>query len=136
MEKQFAVKTVQHMEIYWNILEKVKGSTVRLTKLDDEIYEHVKKDFPDFDPANVDENKMKSPDGKKRWREFMLQYEKRVDDFNFGTMVRKDPKTDYTQQGTIFVPRMQFYAIEILRNRAGLNDWIWEAKQKEETEKS
>lgn len=136
MEKQFAVKVVQHMEIYWNILEKVKGSTIRLTKLDDDIHEHVKKDFPEFDPAHVDEDKMKSPDGKKRWREFMMQYENKVDDFNFGTMVRKDTKTDYTQEGTIFVPRMQFYAIEILRNRAGLNDWIWEEKQKEKTGKS
>lgn len=33
------------------------------------------------------------------------------------------------------VPRMQFYAIEIARNRAGLNDWIYEANQKEEAAK-
>ncbi|GAT25786.1 DUF757 domain protein [Aspergillus luchuensis] len=26
--------------------------------------------------------------------------------------------------------RMQFYAIEIARNRAGLNDWIYERAQK------
>lgn len=137
MEKQFAVKVVQHMEIYWNILEKVKGSSIRLTKFDDDIYEHVKKDFPEFDPAKpVDEDEMKSPEGKKRWRGFMMQYEKKIDDYNFGTMVRADPKTDYTQEGTIFVPRMQFYAIEILRNRAGLNDWIYEAAQKEKAQKA
>lgn len=29
------------------------------------------------------------------------------------------------------VPRMQFYAIEIARNRAGLNDWIYEKAQAE-----
>lgn len=28
------------------------------------------------------------------------------------------------------VPRMQFYAIEIARNREGLNDWIYEQAQK------
>ncbi|KAK9770173.1 hypothetical protein SCAR479_13138 [Seiridium cardinale] len=137
MEKQFAVKVVQHMEIYWSILEKVKGSTIRLTKLDDEIYEHLQTAFPEFDPAKaVDEDEMKSPEGKKRWREFMMKYEKTVDDYNFGTMVRANPKTEYTQEGTIFVPRMQFYAIEIARNRNGINDWIWEEKQKEKTEKS
>lgn len=31
---------------------------------------------------------------------------------------------------------MQFYAIEISRNRAGLNDWIKEACDKEEAEKA
>ncbi|KAK6201865.1 hypothetical protein LQW54_009275 [Pestalotiopsis sp. IQ-011] len=137
MEKQFAVKVVQHMEIYWSILEKIKGSTLRLTKLDDEICEHVKTAFPEFDPAKpVDEDEMKSADGKKRWRDFMMKYEKTVDDYNFGTMVRADPKTEYTQEGTIFVPRMQFYAIEILRNRNGLNDWIYEEKQTEKANKS
>lgn len=132
MEKQFAVKVVQHMEIYRSILGKVKGSDIRLTKMDDEIYEHLKKDFPEFDPAEtVDENAMKSPEGKKRWRDFMMKYEKKVDDYNFGTMVRANPKTEYTQEGTIFVPRMQFYAIEIARNKSGLNDWMYEEAQKE-----
>jgi len=32
------------------------------------------------------------------------------------------------------VPRMQFYAIEIARNRNGLNDWIFEKAQKEAAE--
>ncbi|KAH8655226.1 DUF757 domain-containing protein [Xylariales sp. PMI_506] len=137
MEKQFAVKVVQHMETYWAILERVRGSALRLTKLDDEIYEHLQKDFPEFDPAEtVDEDKMKSPEGKKRWREFMMAYEKKVDDFNFGTMVRASHKTDYTQDGTIFVPRMQFYAVEIARNRKGLNDWIYEDAQKQKAAKS
>lgn len=29
------------------------------------------------------------------------------------------------------VPRMQFYAVEIARNRKGLNDWIYEKAQAE-----
>jgi hypothetical protein len=29
---------------------------------------------------------------------------------------------------------MQFYAIEIARNRNGLNDWIYENKQKEQAD--
>jgi hypothetical protein len=137
MEKQFAVKVVQHMDVYRSILSKVKGSEIRLTKMDDEIYEHLKKDFPEFDPAQpVDEDAMKSPGGKKRWRDFMMKYEKTVDDYNFGTMVRADPKTEYTQEGTIFVPRMQFYAIEIARNKNGLNDWMYEEAQKEKEQKA
>jgi hypothetical protein len=127
IEKQFAVKVVQHMETYWNILEKVKGSTLRLTKIDDEIYEHFQKEFPDFDAsATINEDEMKSKAGKERWRNFINQYEKKIEDFNFGAMLRASPKTDYTQEGTIFAVRMQFYAVEIARNRQGLNDWVYE----------
>ncbi|KAI9831117.1 MAG: hypothetical protein M1819_005205 [Sarea resinae] len=127
IEKQFAVKVVQHMSTYWAILEKVRGSQLRLTKIDDEIHEHFKKEFPEFDPAaTIIEDEMKSKEGKERWRNFMKPYEKRVDDYNFGTMLRANPKWDYGKDETIFAVRMQFYAIEIARNRAGLNDWIYE----------
>jgi hypothetical protein len=132
------------MSTYWAILEKVRGSSLRLTKMDDDIYEHLKKDFPEFDPAaTIDEDEMKSKAGKERWRKFMMAYEKKIDDYNFGTMMRSNPKWEYGQDETIFgknillewcwtwltgntVPRMQFYAIEIARNRNGLNDWIYE----------
>ncbi|CAG8956746.1 hypothetical protein HYFRA_00012290 [Hymenoscyphus fraxineus] len=132
IEKQFAVKVVQHMSTYWAILEKVPGSKLRLTKLDDEIYEHLLADFPEFDAEEtIDEDVMKSKTGKERWRNFMMKYEHKVDDYNFGTMLRSNPKWEYGQDETIFVPRMQFYAIEIARNRKGLNDWIYEKNQKE-----
>jgi len=132
MEKQFAVKTVHHMTVYWGILEKMPGSKLRLTRIDDEILEHFKKEFPDFDPsAEIDEDKMKNKEGKEKWRNFISQYEKKVDDYNFGTMLRKSPKTEYGEKETIFAVRMQFYAVEIARNRAGLNDWIYEDAQKD-----
>jgi len=98
--------------------------------MDDQILEHFQKDFPEFDPAEtLDEDRMKSKEGKERWRKFVTVYEKgenKIEDFNFGTMLRKSPKTEYGEEETIFAVRMQFYAIEIARNRAGLNDWIYE----------
>ncbi|KAK5163858.1 hypothetical protein LTR16_012127, partial [Cryomyces antarcticus] len=91
------------MITYWAILEKVRGSKLRLTKLDDEIYEHFKKEFPDFDPtATIDEDQMKSKEGKEKWRNFMMPYEKKVDDYNFGTMLRSNPKFEYGEKETIF----------------------------------
>lgn len=94
---------VQHLETYWAILAKVKGSALRLTKYDDEIYEHLQKDFPDFDPAaTIDENEMKSKAGKERWRKFMMAYDKRVDDYNFGTILRTSPGVEYEEHTTIF----------------------------------
>jgi hypothetical protein len=104
------------METYWKILEKVPGSKLRLTKIDDEIYEHLKKDFPDFDAsATLIEDEMKSKKSKEQWRKFIGEYENKVEDYNFGTMLRESPKVEYSQEGTIFAVRMQFYAIEIAR---------------------
>ena len=91
------------MTTYWAILEKMKGSQLRLTKMDDEIYEHFKKEFPDFDPKEtVDEDKMKSKEGKEKWRNFMMTYEKTIEDYNFGAMLRSNPKFEYTEKETIF----------------------------------
>lgn len=107
------------METYWKILERKKGSELRLTRYDDQIYTHFTAEFPDFDPAaTINEDELKSKTGKERWRKFISQYEKgdqKIDDFNFGAMVRSNPKEEYTQEGSLFVVRMQFYAIEIAR---------------------
>lgn len=104
------------METYWSILEKIPGSKLRLTKFDDEIYDHLKKEFPDFDAsATLNEDEMKSKVGKEQWRKFIAEYENKVDDYNFGTLLRASPKTEYDQAGTIFAVRMQFYAVEIAR---------------------
>ena len=71
--------------------------------MDDDIYEHLKNDFPEFDPsATIDEDEMKSKAGKERWRKFMMAYEKKIDDYNFGTMMRANPKWEYGQDETIF----------------------------------
>jgi hypothetical protein len=122
------------MTTYWSILEKIPGSKLRLTKIDDEIYEHFKKEFPDYDPkSTINEDEMKSKAGKDRWRNFVNQYENKVDDYNFGTLLRSNPAFEYSQDETIFgtahdhspwmefswfkttAVRMQFYALEILR---------------------
>jgi Polysaccharide biosynthesis len=91
------------MQTYWSILEKVRGSSLRLTKMDDDIYKHLQEDFPEFDPAEtINEEEMKSKTGKERWRKFMTAYEKVIDDYNFGTMLRSNPKWEYGKDETIF----------------------------------
>ena len=91
------------MTTYWSILEKMPGSKLRLTKIDDEIHEHFLKDFPDYDlKATINEDEMKSKAGKERWRTFINTYEGKVDDYNFGTMLRANPAEEYGQEGTIF----------------------------------
>jgi hypothetical protein len=98
-----ALEAVQQMATYWSILEKMRGSKLRLTKFDDDILEHLKRDFPEIDVSKrLNEDEMKSKKGKERWRNFMMTYEKTVEDYNFGTMLRASPECEYTEKDTIF----------------------------------
>lgn len=127
IEKQFAVKAVKQAMTYWSLLELIGGSKLKLTQHDDEIYETFLEDFPEYKDVEkvkvISEDEMKSPEGKKRWRVFCEKFNE-IDDYNFGTLLRLDSSQEYDQDSTMFAVRIQFYAIEIARNRAGLNDWI------------
>ena len=71
--------------------------------MDDDIYEHLKSEFPDFDPAaTINEDEMKSKEGKEKWRNFINQYEKKIEDYNFGTMLRANAAWEYGEKETIF----------------------------------
>lgn len=84
--------------------------------MDDAIYVSFMAEFPEFDPrATINEDAMKSKAGKEKWRNWVNQFEKEIDDFNFGTMIRTRADAEYDQDTTIFGVRMQFYAIEIAR---------------------
>ncbi|KAF7288668.1 Duf757 domain-containing protein [Mycena chlorophos] len=147
IEKQFAVKAVEQAQTYWNLLEKVPPTELKLTRLDDEIYEDTINTFPELSENNyaglikLNEEWMKSPDGKERWRAFIERYKKKVKDYNFGSLIRTNSKEEYGEKNTIFVTRIQFYAFEIARNRLGLNDEAHElakaeaAKEKAQKEK-
>ncbi|EEB95228.1 hypothetical protein MPER_05836, partial [Moniliophthora perniciosa FA553] len=129
-------------------MEKVPPKELKLTKIDDEIYEDTMATFPELaEPPHdnltkLDEDWMKSPDGKERWRQFINRYETKIQDYNFGSLIRTDARAEYGERNTIFVTRIQFYAIEISRNRLGLNDKAHEiakaeaAKEKAEKEKA
>lgn len=71
--------------------------------MDDDIYNHLKETFPDFDPAKpLNEDEMKSKAGKEKWRPFMMTYENLVDDYNMGTMLRTSANVEYEEKTTIF----------------------------------
>lgn len=61
----------------------------------------------------------------------IFRFEKKVEFYNFGTLLRTDATGEYDQNNTMFVTRMHFYAVEIARNRLGINDKIWEKAQSE-----
>lgn len=127
IERQFAVVAVEQAETYWNLITKIPGSKLRLTKFDDEIYEAFIEHFPEYrDVERVrkfSEDELKTKEAKERWRKFIALFEKKIDDFNFGTLLRTDASAEYGQHTTCFAVRIQFYAFEVARNKHGLNDW-------------
>lgn len=88
--------------------------------------------FPEFkfddNLRNIDEDAMKSASGKERWRKFIMpvslpvhlgcdeltwQYEKRVTDYNFGTLIRRDCERAYDEDNAVLVTRVQFFGLEV-----------------------
>ncbi|CAO3648674.1 putative polysaccharide biosynthesis protein [Cunninghamella echinulata] len=124
IEKQWAVKAMHHAETYFKLISNIDANKLRLTSIDDEIYKDFEETFPEINVQHLDESQFKSVEGKEKWRLWINKYEKRVKEFNFGTLIRIDARDDYTEQNTMFGVRMQFYAIEIARNRKGLNDEV------------
>ncbi|KAI9500704.1 hypothetical protein GGI25_006336 [Coemansia spiralis] len=122
MEMQWAVKAMHHAETYMKVLKSVGPRSFKLTPIDDELYGDFKKSFPDLRLDVLDQEEFKSPMAKAKWREFMNKYETKVQDFNFGSLLRIDCKGDYTEENTMFAMRTQFLCIEIARNKEGLND--------------
>ncbi|KAI5451130.1 hypothetical protein NCC49_002006 [Naganishia albida] len=133
IEQQFAVKTVEHLEAYTKLLQALPPSKLKLTKLDHALFLDFCETFPELaTPAalsKLDEAEMKSAKGKEKWRNFIMKYEKLIPDYNFGTMLRPDAKREYDQDNNMFATRTQFYAIEVARNRLGVNDDIHNALQ-------
>ncbi|KAK4683514.1 hypothetical protein P7C73_g6736, partial [Tremellales sp. Uapishka_1] len=133
IEKQFAVKTVEHLEAYEKLITGIPPKKLKLTQEDDEIYDDLMEKFPEFkfeaNLQDLDEEKMKSAAGKEKWRSFIMPYEKTLVDYNFAVLIRKDCTKLYTQDNTILVTRVQFLALEIARNRTGLNDKVYNEAQ-------
>ncbi|XP_064461096.1 protein PBDC1-like [Ornithodoros turicata] len=126
VESLWAIKAVEHMEVYFNILKSVDTRFLKLTPHDDKLYSDFRAQFPNLNVKLLVEEDLKSEQSKKEWREFCMSYQEVVEDFNFGTMLRLDCALDYAEENSVVVPRVQFYAIEIARNREGHNGVIRE----------
>ncbi|KXJ71560.1 hypothetical protein RP20_CCG020282 [Aedes albopictus] len=123
VEELWAMKAVEHAEVHFNLLCSVDPRQLHLTPYDNEIYEEFRKQFPDMNVAVVDENELKSADGKAKWRTYMEKFN-RLEDYSYGTLLRASAGEEFHPENAILVVRIQFWAIEIARNREGHNDCI------------
>ncbi|XP_062339930.1 protein PBDC1 [Osmerus eperlanus] len=128
LEVMWAMKAYNHAEVYFNLISSVDPKFLKLTKVDDMIYTSFKESFSDLNIQLLNPDDLKSAEAKERWRPFCNQFDGVVEDFNYGTLLRLDCERDYTEENTIFATRIQFFAIEIARNREGFNSPVFEVK--------
>ncbi|XP_008322651.1 protein PBDC1 [Cynoglossus semilaevis] len=128
LEAMWAMKAYNHAEVYFNLISSVDPKFLKLTKHDDNIYSSFREAFKDLDIKVLNTDDVKSNEAKERWRPFCNKFEGTVEDFNYGTLLRLDCEKDYTEENTIFATRIQFFAIEIARNREGYNTAVYKSK--------
>ncbi|KAM4532528.1 protein PBDC1 [Fundulus diaphanus] len=129
LEVMWAMKAYNHAEVYFNLISAVEPKFLKLTKVDDQLYSSFRETFKELDVKQLKEGDLKSDEAKERWRPFCNQFEGIVEDFNYGTLLRLDCEKDYSEENTIFATRVQFFAVEIARNREGYNDAVFRSKR-------
>ncbi|KAM9368676.1 protein PBDC1 [Phaethornis superciliosus] len=134
VELAWAMKAHQHAQVYFNLISSVDPKFLNLTKVDDQIYAEFRRSFRDLRVDVLDPEELKSEPAKEKWRPFCLSFQGVVEDFNFGTLLRLDCSKDYTEENTILATRIQFFAIEIARNREGCNSLVYSSAREEVAE--
>ncbi|XP_029161759.1 protein PBDC1 [Nylanderia fulva] len=124
VEVMWAKKAMEHAEVYFNILCSVDPKFLKLTPHDEEIYKVFRENFPNMKIDKINEDELKSLTEKAKWRPFCEQFKDLVEDYSFGTLLRADCTENYTEENSILTTRIQFYAIELARNREGFNDGV------------
>ncbi|EFN65359.1 UPF0368 protein Cxorf26 [Camponotus floridanus] len=120
VEAMWAMKAMEHAQILCSVDPKI----LKLTPHDKDIYKAFRENFPNMKVDKIDEDEFKSPQEKEKWRPFCEQFKDLVEDYSFGTLLRADCTQDYTEKNSILTTRIQFYAIELARNREGFNDGV------------
>ncbi|XP_016931614.2 protein PBDC1 [Drosophila suzukii] len=123
VEEMWASKALEHAEVHFNLITSVHPSQLKLTPYDDQIYATFRQDFPDLQVGRLSDDILKSAVEKLKWRQFAEKFNK-LDDYSYGTLMRADASKEFSPDNSIFVFRVQFLAIEIARNREGLNDEV------------
>lgn len=108
----------------FQLLCSVDPKLLHLTPLDDTIYKIFREEFPSLDVKVINEDELKNTENKAKWRPFCERFKEIVEDYNYGTLLRSDASKNYDEENSMLVTRIQFYAIELARNREGVNDVI------------
>lgn len=121
LEFLWAEKAQKYSDMHMKLLRFIDPSTIKLSRFDDYINRLFMRYFKNMNIEVIKEDNLKSDTAKQIWRPFCEHFKGALNDYNFGTMLRLDCRKDYSSENCILVTRIQFLAIEIVRNRKGLN---------------
>uniref|UniRef100_A0A8C2MXV3 Polysaccharide biosynthesis domain containing 1 n=1 Tax=Cricetulus griseus TaxID=10029 RepID=A0A8C2MXV3_CRIGR len=102
IEMAWAIRAMQHAEVYYKLISSVDPQFLKLTKVDDQIYSEFRGNFEKLRVDVLDPEELKSESAKEKWRPFCLKFEGIVEDYNYGTLLRLDCSQGYTEENTIF----------------------------------
>ncbi|EDO48817.1 predicted protein, partial [Nematostella vectensis] len=121
IELDWAVKAHHHGEAHMKIISAFDPATLNFTSYDDDIYRQYSRCFKGLKIDIINPDDLKSDEARILWKPFCEMFRDRIPHYNFGTLLRLDCNKGYTEENTIFVTKIEFYAIEIARNRQHLN---------------
>ncbi|XP_055855140.1 protein PBDC1 [Episyrphus balteatus] len=125
VEEMWAMKAMEHAEVYFNLICNIDPKSVKLSPFDDIIYTTFRQDFPNLKIDKILDDDLKTPEQKIKWRAFIEKFNK-LEDFSYGTLLRSEASKEFSPENSLLVVRVQFLAIEIARNREGYNDAVRE----------
>ncbi|XP_059106467.1 protein PBDC1 isoform X2 [Peromyscus eremicus] len=102
IEMAWAIRAMQHAEVYYKLISSVDPQFLKLTQVDDQIYSEFRENFEKLRVDVLDPEELKSESAKEKWRPFCLKFEGIVEDYNYGTLLRLDCSQGYTEENTIF----------------------------------
>ncbi|GFQ94588.1 protein PBDC1 [Trichonephila clavata] len=117
----WAEKIIDHMKMYDDLIYSVPPKDLKLTPHDDVIYDRFMKDFPGFRFDDLRKNSW-SDAVVPKFQDFIKKNGGLVEKPLAGTLIRIDCSKSYTEDNLMMVCRMEFLALEIARNKQGLND--------------
>ncbi|CAH1961181.1 unnamed protein product [Acanthoscelides obtectus] len=122
IEAMWAMKAFEHAEVHFNLLCSVDPQSLQLSPQDELVYKVFREQFHDLKIDVLNEDDLKSSKAKEKWRQFCEQFKNIIEDYSFGTLLRLDASDDYSEKNSILVTKIQFLAIEIARNKEGINN--------------
>ena len=134
LERNWATTAGRHAETYYRLLTSLPDhSKLRLTAIDQTLYSHFRAIFPSLDVGRLSESEsLKGRDVLERWRQYCQSYvgNDKLKDYNFGCLLRLDASGSYDDRdNVVIVPKVQWLAIEIARNREGKNRAVRRQRQ-------
>ncbi|CAG0893918.1 unnamed protein product, partial [Darwinula stevensoni] len=123
IEELWLMRAIDHSVIHFNILCSIAPAHQRLSSQDDVVCDKFREKFSNLQVDFISDDILKHDSAKGEWRGFCDGFKEIIEDI-FATLLRLDSSGEYTEENTIFVPCIQFLAIEVARNREGWNHMV------------